>query len=188
MEAFIGLITIFGGTYAPRGWAFCNGQLLSVAQNSALFSLLGTTYGGNGQTTFALPDLRGRVPLGMGQGAGLPTYTLGEKAGTPTVTLGLQQMPIHNHPTTVTQTSMMASTSAGTLQVPVTGSLLAQSNQRDAQYVELANAGSTVPLGGAPTASVEVGQVGGSQAFPIMQPYLSLNFIIALEGIYPSRN
>jgi len=189
MEVFIGLITIFAGNFAPRGWAICQGQILPIAQNTALFSLLGTTYGGNGQTTFALPDLRGRVPVGMGQGPGTFNIPQGEAAGSPTATLSTLNMPMHTHTATVTPTSgIMASTSAGTLQAPLPGSLLAQSNQRDAQYIESANAGATVPLGGASAPNVTLGQAGGSQAFPIMQPYLGLNFIIALEGIYPSRN
>lgn len=186
MEVFIGLITIFAGNFAPRGWAFCQGQILSIAQNTALFSLLGTTYGGNGQTTFALPDLRGRVPTGAGQGPGLPLVNQGEAAGSPTATLLITNMPAHTHTATVTS-STAASTSAGTLQAPLPGSLLAQSNQRDAQYIEPANAGTTVPLGGG-QANVTVGIAGGTQPFPITQPYLGLNFIIALEGIYPSRN
>src|ERR687884_310806 len=96
-EPFIGLVTIFAGNFAPRGWALCQGQLLPIAQNTALFSILGTTYGGNGQTTFALPDLRGRAPIGTGQGPGLPSYTLGEAAGSPSITLLSTQMPMHNH-------------------------------------------------------------------------------------------
>src|SRR4051794_10683767 len=96
-EPFIGEVIMFAGNFAPRGWALCQGQLLSIAQNTALFSILGTTYGGNGQTTFALPDLRGRVPLGQGQGPGLSSYVLGEVAGNENVTLISTQMPQHNH-------------------------------------------------------------------------------------------
>jgi microcystin-dependent protein len=174
MEPFIGMITMFAGNFAPRGWAYCAGQTLAISQNPALFSILGTTYGGNGQTTFQLPNLMGRVPVGAGQGPGLPFVTLGEQSGTPTITLNLQQLPQHTHPT-------IASTSAGTLQAPATGAFLAQSNQRDAQYVEASGVGTTVPLGGSSIA-------GGSQPISIMQPYLGINFIIALEGIFPSRN
>src|SRR5215204_7495475 len=97
MEGTIAEIRMFAGTFAPRSWAFCAGQLLSISQNSALFSILGTTYGGNGQTTFALPDFRGRVAVGTGQGPGLSNISLGEQAGVPTVTLLLQEMPMHNH-------------------------------------------------------------------------------------------
>src|SRR3954468_23228168 len=96
-EPFLGEIRMFGGNFAPRGWAFCNGQILSIAQNTALFSLLGTTYGGNGQTTFGLPDLRGRVAVSAGQGPGLSNYSLGELAGSESVTLTSANMPAHNH-------------------------------------------------------------------------------------------
>lgn len=189
MDPFLGQIMAVGFTFAPRGWAMCNGQILPIAQNTALFSLLGTTYGGNGQNTFALPDLRGRVPVGMGQGSGMSNITQGEANGSPTTTLNTPNMPIHTHPATVTPTgSIMASTSAGSLQAPVSGSLLAQSNQRNAQYIESANAGTTVPLGGASAPTVTVGLTGGSQPFSNMQPYLGLNFIIALQGIFPTRN
>src|SRR6478672_10112699 len=96
-EPFLAEIIMFAGNFAPRGWAFCQGQILSIAQNTALFSLLGTTYGGNGQTTFALPDLRGRVPVGTGQGPGLSNYDLGQVSGSESVTLTVSQMPAHNH-------------------------------------------------------------------------------------------
>src|SRR5690349_24008377 len=101
-EPFIAEIVLFAGNFAPRGWAFCQGQILSIAQNTALFSLLGTTYGGNGQTTFALPDLRGRVPIGTGQGPGLAPIDLGQVAGNPSVTLTVNNMPAHNHQATTT--------------------------------------------------------------------------------------
>src|SRR5215210_2000666 len=102
MEGYIAEIRLFAGNFAPRGWAFCSGQILSIAQNTALFSLLGTTFGGNGQTTFALPDLRGRVAVGPGQGPGLPAVNLGQVSGEPTHTLIITEMPAHNHTTQVT--------------------------------------------------------------------------------------
>src|SRR5688572_18111229 len=105
MDEFIAIIKMFGGNFAPRGWALCNGQILSIAQNTALFSLLGTTFGGNGQTTFALPDLRGRVPIHPGQGPGLSNYSLGQQAGTETVTLTINNMPAHGHPFAVPASS-----------------------------------------------------------------------------------
>src|SRR5687768_16920561 len=105
---FIGQIVLFAGNFAPRGWAFCQGQILSIAQNTALFSILGTTYGGNGQTTFALPDLRGRVPVGTGQGPGLPSMNLGQVAGEPTHTLIITEMPAHNHSAQVNITASSA--------------------------------------------------------------------------------
>lgn len=171
-EPFIAQITMFGGNFAPRGWAFCQGQILSIAQNTALFSLLGTTFGGNGQTTFALPDLRGRVPLGPGQGPGLPSFDLGEVAGEPTHTLIVTEMPAHNHTT-------RASNVAGNSTSP-SGNNLAVSSTRDAVYT------STAP--NASMAAGNVGATGGSQPHNNMQPYLGISFIIALEGIYPSRN
>lgn len=190
MDPFIGQIVMFAGNFAPRGWAFCQGQILAIQQNVALFSILGTTYGGNGQSTFQLPNLSSRVPVGTGQGPGLEPFVLGQVGGTHNTTLTSSNMPIHTHPATVTPNgSIMASTSAGTLQAPITGSLLAQSNQRDSQYIDSASAGTTVPLGGnAPAPTVTIGQAGGSIPFSIMQPYLAMNFIIALEGVFPSRN
>ncbi|NOT56941.1 MAG: phage tail protein, partial [Deltaproteobacteria bacterium] len=114
-DPFIGEIIMFGGNFAPRGWAFCNGQLLSIAQNTALFSILGTTYGGDGRTTFALPDLRGRVPVhaGNSQGPGLPPVQLGEMAGSPSVTLTVSQMPMHNHLVVASQTATTTDPNGG---------------------------------------------------------------------------
>ena len=109
-DPYIGEIILFAGNFAPRGWAFCQGQILSIAQNTALFSILGTTYGGNGQTTFALPDLRGRVPVGTGQGPGLPSVNLGEQAGEPAHTLIATEMPAHNHPAQADQLPAAAAT------------------------------------------------------------------------------
>ncbi|WP_261387635.1 phage tail protein [Chitinophaga pinensis] len=122
-EPFIAAIVMFGGNFAPRSWALCWGQILSIAQNTALFSLLGTTFGGNGQTTFALPDLRGRVPVGTGQGPGLPNVNLGEIAGEPSHTLIITEMPAHNHVATAGAmvASPSASTAAGTTNTPGPG-------------------------------------------------------------------
>lgn len=170
-EPFIAIILMFGGNFNPRGWAFCQGQLLSIAQNTALFSLLGTTFGGNGQTTFALPDLRGRVPIGFGQGPGLPPYALGQLGGTETTTLTQAQMPAHNH-------GIAGSSLAGNASLP-TGAVPANSGALDKEYSTVLT--SSVAMN--PT-----GIAGGSQPFAIRDPYLCLNFIIALEGIYPSRN
>ena len=196
MEPFIALITMFGGNFNPRGWAFCQGQILSIAQNTALFSLLGTTYGGNGQTTFALPDLRGRVPLGTGQGPGLPPYNLGEMAGTPTTTLLITNMPAHTHAvdTSTFQVTPSASTAAGTTNIP--GSTLVP-----AQLPTIGGGPSATTIKGyAPkdntatlasgtiSGNIIIGSAGGSQPFSNMQPYLGMNYIIAIEGIYPSRN
>lgn len=176
-------IRMFAGNFAPRGWAFCQGQILPISQNTALFSLLGTTYGGNGQTTFALPDFRGRVPVGTGQGPGLPPVTLGEMAGSPTHTLIITEMPAHNH--TISATVNASSTSAATGNP--NNAYLAISRSIS-PYIS-ASASPAVDLALAPGAiSATVGIAGGSQPFSIMQPYVGMNFIIALEGIFPSRN
>jgi microcystin-dependent protein len=171
---FIGEIRMFGGNFAPRGWAFCQGQILSIAQNTALFSLLGTTYGGNGQTTFALPDLRGRVPIQPGQGPGLSPRTLGEAGGQETVTLIASQMPAHNHGLNVFNGPGTASSPAGAvIAAPVSGATLDK-------------AFSATPS--ATMSPASIGSAGGSQPHNNMPPYQCVNFIIALEGIFPSRN
>lgn len=174
LDPFIGEISIFAGNFPPRGWAFCQGQILSISQNTALFSLLGTTYGGNGTTTFALPDLRGRVMVGPGQGPGLQSYFQGQVGGQESVALNITQMPMHNHNTTVGVNS-----SAGNSAAP-NGRYLAASDQRNDQYTDQ---GANGNLSG-----VNVGVAGGSQPHENMQPYLCVNFIIALQGNFPSRN
>lgn len=179
MEGYIAEIRLFAGNFAPRGWAFCQGQILSIAQNTALFSLLGTTYGGNGQTTFALPDLRGRTPFGTGQGPGLPSMELGELSGSPTHTLTITEMPAHNH----TAPAPLASTALGTDQQPSASTVPAASNQRNAQYSSSSSADVHMPMSANST-----GVAGGSQPFSIMPPHLGLNYIICVDGIFPSRN
>lgn len=169
-EPFLGEIRIVGFNFAPRGWALCNGQLLAISQNSALFSLLGVTYGGNGQTTFALPDLRGRAPLHYGQGPGLSDRTPGERSGTETVSLISSQMPLHNHPVTASTESATAKSPAGA--VPAFTSAPA--------YVPAPIDTTMAPQ--------MVGPAGGGQPHENMQPYLVVNFVIALVGIFPSRN
>jgi microcystin-dependent protein len=175
-EPFLGEIRMFGGNFAPRGWAFCNGQLLSISQNTALFSLLGTTFGGNGQTTFALPDLRGRAPMHWGQGTGLTPRTLGEASGTESVTLISTQMPAHTHALNASGAQGDAPTPSGT----VNAVLLDTSTQQPLNLY--GNAPNTTM---SPTA---IGMAGGSQPHNNMQPYLCVSMIIALEGIFPSRN
>lgn len=169
-EPFVAEITMFGGNFAPRGWALCNGQLLPINQNQALFSLLGTTYGGNGQTTFALPDLQGRMPLHAGQGPGLPPFMLGESAGAPQHSLSAAEMPSHGH-------ALNASAGAATTGTPGGGAVLAAAGA--SAYRDPTN---LVPMG-APLAST-----GGGQPHENRQPSQGLNFIIALQGIFPSRN
>ena len=161
-DPFVAEIRIFPFTFAPKGWAFCNGQLLPISQNTALFSLLGTTYGGDGKSTFALPDLRGRVPVHVGDG-----FTQGQTGGQEAHTVSIGEMPAHNHPVT-------ASSSAGNSADPAT---LAQASNA---Y------GDPNALTGLHPATVT--NVGGSQPHTNMQPYLVLSWCIALQGIFPSRN
>jgi len=178
MEPFIGEIRLFSLNFAPRGWAFCQGQTLPIMQNTALFSLLGTRYGGNGTTTFQLPDLRGLAVVGMGQGAGLSPYVQGEVTGTETVTLNVTQLPAHTHGLTAT---MPVSTSAGSTFNPTSGYYASTDTE---QYgtattsVAMANnllSGTTVAA-------------GESQAHENRMPYLALNYAIALTGVFPPRS
>ena len=182
MEGYIAEIRLFAGNFAPRGWAFCNGQILSIAQNTALFSLLGTTFGGNGQTTFALPDLRGRVAVGPGQGPGLPAVNLGQVAGAPTHTLIITEMPAHNH---AAQNAIRAYDEGfgggGDSARPINNYW--SSVASGAPYNTTTN--TTMNPGAVATT---VGIAGGSQPHNNMQPYLGVNYIICMEGIYPSRN
>lgn len=191
MEGTIGEIRMFAGTFAPRSWAFCQGQLLSISQNTALFSILGTTYGGNGQTTFALPDLRGRSPIGAGPaGPGLSPISLGEVSGTETVTLLTTQMPAHNHTATATVTGTVA---------PGCCDDNGNNDSPGGNRPAIAPAGTQVYSNAAAdaamattninaTATVTIGIAGNSQPVPIRNPYLGMNYIICLEGIFPSRN
>jgi microcystin-dependent protein len=173
-EPFIGEIKMFAGNFAPRGYAMCNGQLLAISQNTALFSILGTTYGGNGQTTFALPDLRGRVPMHEGQGPGLTNRDLGESAGAETQTLTVSELAPHNHPA-------VPNNRTANVQNPVDG---VPSRAPDGSSFYRS---SPDPAGG-PMDAGFIGSTGGGQPHGNMQPYLGVNFIIALEGIFPSRN
>jgi microcystin-dependent protein len=171
MNPFIGQIVMFGGNFAPRGWAFCDGQLLAINQYSALFSILGTTYGGDGRTSFALPGLRGRVPLHPGTGAGLPNYNLGQKGGNYQEILNVQQIPAHNH-------HIAASEEDGS-QNEASGHYLATSTSGNIYH----NSPNNISLG-----QNSVTNTGGGQAHNNMQPFLGINFIIALQGVFPSRN
>jgi microcystin-dependent protein len=170
-EPFIAEIRMFAGSFAPKGHANCDGQLLPINQNQALFALVGTTYGGNGTTTFALPDLRGRVPVHKGQGPGLPLYSLGEKGGSETVTLSQAQVPPHSHP-------LLATTAQANVMDP-TGNALAKARS---------------PVYAPPGANPEllhgdtVADTGGGVPHSNMQPFLTLRFIIALVGIFPSQS
>lgn len=179
-EPFLGEIRIISWNYAPKGWAFCNGQFLPINQNQALFSLLGTMYGGNGQTTFALPDLRGRVPIHVGGG-----FTQGQLGGETAHTVTISELPTHNHFLQANATALATSNSA----TPVAGGSLGQTIGQPptgASYPLSLYTANVANLG--TQASQEVGNTGGSQPHENRQPFLALNFIIALQGIFPSRN
>jgi microcystin-dependent protein len=171
MEPYIGQVCLFGFNYAPRGWALCNGQLMSIGQNSALFSLLGTTFGGDGISTFALPDLRGRVAINQGDQPGLSKYAMGQTGGSETVTLNVTQMPQHVH------AGQLHASNGAANQEEAQNHLLAETAvYTDAAANQLMNA-----------SAVTVGPTGGNQPHPNLQPYLTLNYCIALEGVYPPR-
>lgn len=171
-EPFLGQIITWGGNFAPRGWAFCDGQILPISQYTALFAILGTTYGGDGETNFALPDLRGRFPMHGGQGPGLSPRTLGERSGVESVALSPAQMPAHSH-------DLSASTSAGTTGTPAAGLALAAAQI----YGPVPEPAERVAL-----AATAVGSTGNGQPHTNRQPYLTVSFIIALQGLFPSRN
>jgi len=175
-DQFVGEIRIFGTNFAPTGWAFCDGQLLSISQNTALFSLLGTTYGGDGKSTFALPDLQGRAPMHPSQGPGLSLHDLGEVGGSETVTLLESEIPAHAH-------VLRATNDPGSAAAPNLGSggLAATGRGRPEAYVA-APFGTTVAMGPA-----VAGHTGGDMPHNNMQPYLTMNFCIALQGIFPAR-
>ncbi|MDG9930466.1 MULTISPECIES: tail fiber protein [unclassified Pseudomonas] len=214
MDPFLGEIKMVGFNFAPRGYAMCQGQQMSIAQNNALFALLGTMYGGNGQTTFGLPDYRGRGPVGMGQGPGLSMIVQGEVAGTQSVTLTTPQLPVH---VPVAQFTGQASNGALTITADVattTANPMVPPTQGATTYLSAttAKAGpaavgfnglftNTAPdstkaslggLGGqatiTPQGTVTIAPIGGSQPFSILNPFLGTNFVIATEGVFPSRN
>jgi microcystin-dependent protein len=171
-EPYVGQITIFAGNFAPRGYAFCEGQLMAIASNEMLFSLIGTTYGGDGQTTFALPDLRGRIPVGVGTGPGLSAWVPGERQGQESVTLAMKEMPSHSH-------TLQGSNGQSDSNDPTNNVL--GTEQTDKPYLPTLN--------GPQVMSAEaVLATGGNQGHSNMAPSLTLNYIIALDGIYPSRN
>jgi len=165
-EPFLSEIRMFSFNFAPRGWALCNGQLLPINQNQALFSLLGTTYGGDGRVNFALPNLQGRVPIHVGNG-----QILGQQGGEQAHTLSIAEIPAHTH-------TAQASATAGTQNVPANNMML---SQRTAEIYR-------APSNLAPMVAGTLANIGGSQAHLNMQPFLTLNFCIALQGIFPSQN
>lgn len=175
MEPFIAQIIFFGANFPPRGWALCDGQLLAISQWTAVFSLVGTTYGGDGRTTFGLPDLRGRAPVHPGNGPGLSPVSWGQKSGIENVTLLSQNLPSHSH-------SIQASTDTGTTPDP-TGAFLANAKRFDNDFIPGPNNENLVNM-----AAGAVGNAGGGQSFNIRNPYLGVYAIFALQGIFPSRN
>lgn len=170
-EPFVGEIRMFAGNFAPRGWAFCDGQLLAVSQNDALFSLLSTIYGGDGRTTFGLPDLRGRVPIHAGSGPGLTNRRLGSKAGTENETLAVSQLPSHTH-------ELQGTTTNGSQPNP--GDHVLATNAVLEPYAANETLDATL-------ASQTITNLGGSRSHTNLQPFLCIHFIVALFGIYPSR-
>ncbi|MFW0739222.1 phage tail protein [Flavobacterium sp. T12S277] len=184
MEEFIGVVKLFAGNFAPRGWAFCNGQILSIAQNTALFSILGTTYGGNGQTTFALPNLQGATAIGQGTSPG-GTYVLGQAAGTPNVSILTSNLPAHVHAgpgkISVSATNASDSTPVAGASIAIPGALV---SRVFTPTLGFATATPSVDL----LSNVTTGATGSNLPISIMQPYVALSYIICLEGIFPSRN
>jgi len=172
-EPFLGEIRMFGFSFAPEGWALCNGQILAISQYTALFSLLGTYYGGNGQTTFALPNLQSCVAIHQGRGPSLSPYVLGQTGGVETVTLTTAQMPTHTH-------LVQCNTGGGNQATPSGGLPAVESTGTSLDY------SNAPPNDSMNSAMIET--QGGSQAHPNLQPYLCVNFCIALQGIFPSRN
>ena len=172
-EPFVGEIRMFGFSFPPRSWALCNGQLLSIAQNDALFALLGTTYGGDGITNFALPNLQSRFPVHQGQGISLSPYVLGEQTGVETVTLTSSQMPVHSH-------AVACNTNGGNQASPANGLPAVESTGTSLDYT---NAAANNTMG---TGMIE--NAGSGAAHPNIQPVLCVNFCIALVGVYPSRS
>ena len=186
MEGMIGEIRMFAGNFAPKSWAFCSGQILSISSNTALFSILGTYYGGNGTTTFALPDLRGRMAVGQGNGPGLSPMALGQKSGVETVTLTSANMPAHTH--------VGAGNFSGSWKMPAssdsggttpTGNIIASpSNNMFDTGTDTALAAS--PISGSLTATIASN--GGGYPFSVLGPYIAVNYVICQYGVYPSRN
>ena len=181
-EPFIGEIKILGFNFAPQGYQTCQGQLMSIAQYTALFSLIGTYYGGDGQTTFVLPDLQGRASIGQGQGVGLPSYLIGETAGSTTTSLLTANLPAHVHSGTGISVSIPVSTGGSDIASPE-GAFLCDRGVE--VYSSISTSGKNY---GASTVSGNTGSTGSSIPLDIMNPYLTINYSIAVEGIFPSRS
>ncbi|MFB9329924.1 phage tail protein [Paenibacillus aurantiacus] len=173
MDPYVGEIRMFAGNFPPRGWAFCDGSILPIRLNTALFSLLGTQYGGDGKTTFALPDLRGRAPMHQGQGPGLTNRPIGALGGAPNITLNTSQMPLHAH--------APASQTASNGVADPTNAIWTKTTGRNGPPAYAAEANQ-------PMSALSILPNGGSQPHNNMQPYLAVSFIIALEGVFPPRD
>lgn len=195
-DPFLGQLLQVGFNFAPNGWSQCSGQMISISQNSALFALLGTQFGGDGVTTFALPDLQGRVAVGSGNGAGLSPYVIGQKSGTESVTLTQSNLPAHTHTAAfASPPSLNAATGKATIQTPVAGAVLAKSVDSDpvtpdglpAIYLPAGTA-TPVALGGLNVSGINIGATGNSTPTSVIQPYLSVLTVIAMQGIFPSHN
>lgn len=177
-DQFLGEIRMFTGNFAPVNWATCDGQIMAISQNTALFSLLGTNYGGDGRVTFGLPDLRGRAPINAGQGPGLSMRSFGEEGGAETVTLDMTTMPAHNH-------SALGFLGDGNSQTPIGNTWAEVGSGRTGKDLFTDNTSSLVPVG-KPTDQI-MSYIGGNQSHENRQPFLVVTFIIALGGIFPSR-
>lgn len=180
IEPYLATVTIFAGNFAPRSWAFCDGSLQSISENTALFALLGTTYGGDGVTTFALPDLRGRSAVGTGQGPGQPNYILGQMAGSENTTLLVTNLPAHNHMVTSATGAPGALNDSSTLNSPQ-GNVPADVTGRYTTAAGDSQMAPTVTMANSPVA-------GANNPVSNLSPYLAMNYIIAVEGIFPSRS
>lgn len=177
-DPFLGQMALFPYNFCPRGWTEASGQVMPIAENTALFSLLGTTYGGNGQTTFALPDLRGRVPIGQGQGSGLSNYDIGQVGGSENKTLNVNEMPAHTH---VATGRVKVTYGAGTQADPTRANFAVNTSNN------FTTAATTNNMK-ADNVEVIVSPAGGNQPFSIVQPYLAMRWCISLQGVFPSRN
>jgi len=201
---FLGEVKMFAGNFTPRGWALCQGQLMSISQNQALFAVIGTLYGGDGRTTFALPDYRGRVPRGTGSGPGLQTAVIGQKGGTEFKVLSLLEMPIHNHTAVFTSSGSTPTNISISIPAVADEGHEAEPSPNASLAVGIANGDETTmystsnpdtnlkPFNASAvvnnSGTVSVGQSGGSQSFDNRQPFTTINYIICTEGVFPARN
>jgi len=181
MDPLLAMIFLFGSNFAPQGYLFCSGQLLAISSNTAVFSLLGTTYGGNGTNNFQLPDLRGRAPIGQGQGPGLSNYVLGQASGTETVALNISNLPSHSH-------SFNVNNAAGTTGVPGTTTYLSKAPSTGSGPNAVVQNFYTTTAPNTTLSLSAIGTTGSGTPVSVLQPYLAISYIIAMNGIFPTRN